>query len=532
MSTSTRARTRQALRRPPSSLMQNRFFPFVRSASLPVQRRFRKAATFGLSIIASGAASCTPVADAPDVLADWAHLAASPERRDAPIDLTGPRRHVIIVIGDGMQLAHEIATSRYLYGTEHGLSFHSLPTRLYKTTWDVNVYNARASALGVLPYSPNTFDPAVGYDLLLGGEAPYPIVPDDAARRSYFLSGIYPDSASTATAMSTGIKTDSSNIAWFPGDPPNGALATTPQLLRRRYGMSIGFVTTGPISHATPSGWFAHNPERFDYLPLGREILRETRPDVVIGGGVGPQGGSYVDQADVDAALSTGEWWSVRREPGVDGGESLRAAARQAREGQKRLLGTFGGGAGNFESPVPSDSPGHPSVTRGSTENPSFADAAVAALEVLSDNPRGFFLLAEQADIDWANHSNDFPRMVGCVWDLERGVQAILDYVDQPGDEIDWSNTTLVVTADHANSYLRLGRTLGPGELATLDPVTGVYDPDEITYGTGSHTSELVTVYAKGRAASFLEDAATIYPGHPIIDDTSIYGMTLQAVMP
>jgi alkaline phosphatase len=178
---------------------------------------------------------------------------------------------------------------------------------------------------------------------------------------------------------------------------------------------------------------------------------------------------------------------------------------------------------------VPSDSPGAPSIARGSTENPRFADGIVAALERLSDNPKGFFLLAEQADIDWANHANNFPRMIGCVSDLSEGVQAILDYVDRPGDEIDWANTTLVVTADHANSYLRLEKMLGPGALPSVDPLTGTYS--EISYGTGSHTAELVTVYAKGLAASFLEESATVYPGQPIIDDTSIYAMTLEAVM-
>jgi alkaline phosphatase len=446
------------------------------------------------------------------------------------IDDQAEPRHLIIVIGDGMQLAHEIATSRYLFGRDDGLSFHQLPTRLFKTTWDVNVYNARASQKGVAPYTPNTFDPMVGYDVNLGGEAPYPLLPDTAERRAYFLDPlIYPDSASTATAMSTGIKTDSSNIAWFTGDPVNGALATTPQTLRRRYGMSIGFVTTVPLSHATPSGWFAHNPERFAYGALGHEILTQTRPDVVIGGGV-QAGTSYLDTVDVDAVSSDAAYVVVKRATGVDGAESLMAAAEQARASGQRLFGAFGGPEGNFESPVPMDAPGDPFVARGSTENPRFADAAVAALEVLSANPHGFFMLAEQGDIDWSNHANDFPRMIGCVSDLHEGVQAILDFIDRPGDAVDWSNTTIVITADHANSYLRLVGELGPGELAVRDPVTGEYPAGKITYGTGTHTSELVSVYAKGPGATFLEEAATVYPGHPtIIDDTALYSMTIEA---
>jgi alkaline phosphatase len=478
-----------------------------------------------LALSLAFAAGCDEVDD-PDLRVRWSRVTAEPDlrgKRQAP-----EPRYVIIVIGDGMQLAHEISGSRYWYGRDDKLSFHDFPTHLYKTTWDVSVYNARASRVGALPYAPDTFDPMIGYDIEVGGEAPYPILSDNPTRREYFLSGIYPDSASTATAMSTGIKTDSSNIAWFSGDPVNGALATSPQLLRRRYGMSIGLVTTVPFSHATPAGFFSHNTERSAYYDIAREILLVTKPDVVIGGGVAAS--SHVNPADVAQALASGEWVHVNRQAGIDGGDSLREGAALARAQNKRLLGTFGDAAGNFESPVPSHAPGKPSVRRGSIENPTLADAALAAIDVLSANPNGFFLLLEQGDIDWANHANDFPRMIGCVTDLDRGVKAILDYVDRPDDAMDWSNTTLIVTADHANSYMRFARTLGPGELAQIQPDTGTYSPSDISYGTGSHTAELISLYAKGLAAPSLERAATNYPDHPlIVDDTAIFGMTLDA---
>ncbi len=42
--------------------------------------------------------------------------------------------------------------------------------------------------------------------------------------------------------------------------------------------------------------------------------------------------------------------------------------------------------------------------------------------------------MAEQGDIDWANHGNDFARMVGTIKDLHDGVQAVIDFVNQPDD--------------------------------------------------------------------------------------------------
>ena len=86
-----------------------------------------------------------------------------------------PRRHVILIIGDGMQLEHEIAASRYLYGTDDGMSWHRFPYQGYCSTWDIDAYDAYAAAAGARPYAPDDFDPRLGYDPARGGVAPYPI---------------------------------------------------------------------------------------------------------------------------------------------------------------------------------------------------------------------------------------------------------------------------------------------------------------------------------------------------------------------
>lgn len=485
---------------------------------------------FIASAIAALLAACAGERDEPTVrvVGERTRLPASPVARSGSNRPPSPaRRHVILVVGDGMQLAHEIATSRYLFGVDDGLSFHRFPKRFYKATWDVNVYDTHAAALGKPPYSPDTADPTIGYDPARGGEAPYPIVPDSPERRDYFLSalgGPAPDSASTATAMSSGIKTYSRSIAWRPGAVENGAVETSPARLRRLYGMATGLVTTVPFAHATPGAFFAHNRGRDNYSEIAREILFETRPEVIIGGfGVG----QYGRLEDLEAARTFNDWVFVERRAGVDGATSVLGAALRAIREKKGLLGVFGNGAGHFDSPVPSDTPGAPSITRGSVENPRLADAVLAGLEVLSQDPDGFFLLVEQGDIDWANHANDFARMIGCVWDLHVAVEAIVEFVNRPGDAIDWSNTTVMVTADHANSYMRLIHPLGPGDLPTQFGAT--YPDGDVTYGRGGHTNELVMLYAMGAKADLLDEFQTPYPGLPIVDDTAIYHVTLAA---
>ncbi|HSM91251.1 MAG TPA: alkaline phosphatase [Anaeromyxobacteraceae bacterium] len=168
---------------------------------------------------------------------------------------TGPSgrqaRNVILIIGDGMQAAHEVAASRYLTGTDAGLSFHdplAFDWAGFAATWDVTTYNRYAQAVAAANYGPATFDPATGYDVARGGALPYPFqaTPDDA----YFLGRLTlnatspkepaTDSASAGTALATGVKTDDGNIAWMPGDPAGGALTTIAERARARFGLFGG----------------------------------------------------------------------------------------------------------------------------------------------------------------------------------------------------------------------------------------------------------------------------------------------------
>jgi alkaline phosphatase len=455
-------------------------------------------------------------------------------------------KHVILFIGDGMQLEHEIATSQYLFGKEKKLSFHHLGYSAPVSTWDVTTYNRMADAMGEPRYSRDAFNPLIGYAPDLGGKRPFP---DDATEMMdfYFLRLVgATDSASAATAWATGYKTDDGNMAWLPGDPPDGALKTIAELMREQLGASIGVVSTVPFTHATPAAHVSHNVSRNNYTQIGHEIIFDVQPEVVIGGGNRHWGGNYLSAAD-QAALEAGAtaYTYVGRTPGVDGGMALLAAADTVNvNAGGKLFGLFGGPGGNFESPVPSDTPGAPSIVRGSIENPLLADASIAALKVLTQDPDGSFVIIEQGDIDWANHANDFPRMIGTTWDLHDAVLAAAEFVNQPGDDVTWENTLMIVTADHSNSYMRLARRpngplLGIGDLPNTkgrisfvgsDPVYSPADA-EVFYGCGSHTDELVMLYAHGNGVNTLaKRQGDWYPGTQILDNTQLFEAMAEAV--
>lgn len=457
--------------------------------------------------------------------AGWA--ASSLKPRDQ-----GMARHIILFIGDGMHLEHEIAASRYLYGRDTRLSFHGLPYQNNVTTWDVTTYNDYAGRARRPAYSAAAIQPEIGYDPALGGAQPHPLQ-REGIREDYFLSPrSATDSASAATALSTGHKTEKGRIAWGPSGIQDTRLTTIAEILRDKRGASIGLVTTVPFSHATPAALVSHSPARKDFAAISREILFEFRPEVVIGGGHPKWCTKYLAWGLYTEIMAGGlkDYVTVERVAGEDGSARLMEGAhRAAREGRK-LFGLFGGAEGSFEPPLPIDRPGAPSVTQTTRENPLLGEAAIAALKVLSRGPEGFFLMVEQGDIDWANHNNDFKTMIGCVWDLHTAVQSVMDFVDRPGDQITWSNTLLIVTSDHANSYMRLDdrKRLGRGTLPAQ--VGRAYPNGEVSYGTTGHTNELVRVYARGAGiGTFKPHEGRWYPKTRLLDNTHLFHVMMEA---
>ena len=446
-------------------------------------------------------------------------------------------KHIILLVGDGMNIEHEIAASRYLFGKDFALSFHGLPYRGNQATWDVNTYKHWSGG----NYNPNAIVPTFGYDPARGGKVPYPLGPELPGAEAYHKAAAT-DSASAATAWATGYKTDDGNIAWLSGDPDeggnrnnDGSLKTIAELLREKKDFAIGVVSTVAFPHATPAAFVSHNKDRDELVEIGLEILEQTKPEVVIG--AGHMAGSSCDEPPVpffeiyQAVCRNAEYHVVMRASDVDGGVALLDAAQKAVAEGKKLFGLFGGSEFNFESLTPNDLPGTPLVTQVTRENPTYAEATLAALKVLSQDPDGFFLMSEQGDIDWANHDNDFQRMVGTIKDLHDGVRAVIDFVNQPDDGIDWENTLLIVTSDHSNNYMRNKAKLGAGDLPRQN-CNGAhcYPGGEISYGSKSHTNELTRVYAMGAGVKlFKKYEGKWYPGTRILDNTQLFHVMMEA---
>ena len=323
-----------------------------------------------------------------------------------------------------------------------------------------------------------------GYDAQSGG----PTAWDERASAAYLISKpeegqpmhAYTDSASSATSMTAGHKTFNGAINV---DASGGKLTPIAHEFQEQ-GIAVGAVSSVPISHATPAAAYAHNVTRNDYQDLTRDLL--GRPsvqhpehplsgmDVVIGGGYGVNtesgeaqgdnfvsGNKYLTKEDLDAIdiANGGRYVTAVRTAGVSGRDALMEAAGEAARDGHRLLGFYGVGAYSGHLPFATangDFRPAPGVYGTSekyseadlNENPTLADMTTAALTVLSTNEKGFWLMVEAGDVDWANHDDNLDNSIGAVLSGDAAVKVITDWVEQNSN---WSEALLIVTADHGH---------------------------------------------------------------------------------
>lgn len=245
------------------------------------------------------------------------------------------------------------------------------------------------------------------------------------------------DSAPAGTAMSTGIKTQSPYIACYPavqGNMPgalpfekakaNMPLATVLEAARK-LGKSTGIISTSNVQHATPADFSAHYPNRNEYEILAEQQVYQGM-NVVLGAG-----SKYLqnrkDGEDLVKALK------------AEGYEYITSPAELRRAKGEKVWGMFAPKAMAYD------------IDRDPKKEPSLEEMTEKALELLSRNTKGFFLMVEGSEIDWANHAND---PTGCVSDIrafDKAVAAAKRFADKnPG-------TVIIGAADHGTGGLTFG---------------------------------------------------------------------------
>ncbi len=251
-----------------------------------------------------------------------------------------------------------------------------------------------------------------------------------------------PDSASTATSMSSGFKTWSGTIGLKPVGTKSGnkeenvdtkaVPKTIAERLKKEKGMKIGVVSTVTINHATPAAYYAHVPSRNDYYDIAMQMA-DSGFDYFGGGAINQPTGKNKDQKDA---------YEVLKEKGykvLNTKEDILALNNKS-------------GKVYAVTPVTQDSGAMPYALDNKEGDLALADFVKKGIDVLN-NKKGFFMVVESGKVDWAGHANDAKANIEDVLALEDAVQVALDFQKKyPKD------TLIIVTGDHETGGMTIGQ--------------------------------------------------------------------------
>jgi alkaline phosphatase len=305
-------------------------------------------------------------------------------------------KNVILFIGDGMSPAHRVAARLLSKGIAEGKSFGKL-------------------AIDDMPHM--ALVATAGSD------------------------SIITDSANSASAYATGHKSAVNAMGVYadrttdPFDDPR--VETIASLAKRRLNMAVGIVSNTEIEDATPAAMLAHTRRRREYDQIVEQYFA-ARPDVLLGGGSAnflPKAASGKRKDDVDYIAR----FKDAGYPFATTAGELNALA--AKPETRRLLGLFA--PGNMDGALDRKFLKAGGVKK-FPEQPDLTEQVQAALQVLSRNEAGFFLMVESGMIDKYAHLLDMERAVYDTIMLDNSVRLAKDWASRRGDD-----TLILVAADH-----------------------------------------------------------------------------------
>lgn len=255
------------------------------------------------------------------------------------------------------------------------------------------------------------------------------------------------DSAPTTSAYMTGMPQQTGNVAIYPvADPENDLvpvdpakayqpLATILEAAKYQQNKATGLVVTVEFPHATPADCSSHYYARGKYEYIASQMAYQNL-DVMFGGG--------------NSILTD----DIKQHFKNTGTKLIQDDIKAFRNfnGKDKIWALF------CEREHPYD------LDRDTTLIPSLAEMTQKALDRLSQNENGFFLMVEGSKVDWSAHGND---AIGCITEylaFDKAVGAVMDFAKKNGE------TTVIVLPDHGNSGFTIGRRdLKSYDKASLD---------------------------------------------------------------
>lgn len=249
--------------------------------------------------------------------------------------------------------------------------------------------------------------------------------------QSRLSNSIIPDSAPAMSGYMTGIPSRIGNLSIYPEpDPAQDVVPVDPAMAyhpaatlleaaRIERGKATGLVVTVNFTHATPGATAAHSARRWSNDEIKYQMVSQGI-DVVFAGG---------------NDLLNDELRGMLAEQGLPLVENDVEAFRSY--GGDRLWALWDG-ALDFE------------IDRGD-DQPSLHEMTAKAIDMLSRDKDGFFLMVEGSKVDYGAHAMDPVETVTEFIEFDKAIRVAMDFARRDG------NTTVVILPDHGNSGITLG---------------------------------------------------------------------------
>lgn len=256
--------------------------------------------------------------------------------------------------------------------------------------------------------------------------------------RTYSADAAIADSAPAGTAFATGYKSHTGYVGVLPDAatmPGQAQISASEQKkpvasileAAKMAGKSTGLVATCEIMHATPADFAAHYPDRKNYDVLSKQMVYND-VDVVLGGGY-----QYLQ---LEGRKDKQDMIKVIRDMGYD---YVTTQQELNQSNATKIWGAFAATALKYE------------MDDTQQEEPSLAEMTTKAIDTLSMNRKGFFLMVEGSKIDWAAHANDPIGVISDVLAFDQAVKVALDYAKKDG------HTAVIAVSDHCTGGMSIG---------------------------------------------------------------------------
>ena len=244
---------------------------------------------------------------------------------------------------------------------------------------------------------------------------------------TYDSNSFAPDSASTATSISTGHKTYSGSINV--DETGTVEYETISEKLHEQLGWEVGVISSVNLNHATPAAFYAHQASRGDYYEIGEELVASGFEYFAGGGLLDPDNGGESDNL-YDLAEEAG--YTV----------SMDYATHDTVTADDKVV---------LIDEYLADSDAMAYEIDRTDDMWSLADYVEKGIDVLM-NDTGFFMMCEGGKIDWACHANDAATTIHDTMAFSDAVQVAIAFAEEHPEE-----TLILVTGDHETGGLTIG---------------------------------------------------------------------------